>query len=58
MPDGIVGPGGAGATLAVKVTACPKFDGFGDEVAVVVDALAWTFWIKVALPPLKVPSPL
>ena len=58
MPDGIVGPGGADATVAVKETACPKLDGFGDELAVVVDALAWTFWTRVALPPLKVPSPL
>ena len=58
MPSGIVDPGGTVATVAVKVTACPPFDGLGDDVSVVVDALAWTFWTKVALPPLKVPSPL
>ena len=58
IPVGIVGPGGAGATVAVKETACPGFDGFGDEVNVVVDALAWTFCIRVILPELKVPSPL
>ena len=58
MPDGIAGPGDAEATVAVKETGCPLLDGFGDEPTVAVDALAWTFWTKVALPPMKVPSPL
>ena len=50
--------GGAETTVAVKVTGCPLLDGFGDELTVAVDALAWTFWTRVALPPLKLPSPL
>jgi hypothetical protein len=58
IPDGIVGPGGADVTVAVKVTACPKLDGFGDELSVALDALAWTFWTRVAFPPLKLASPL
>ena len=43
MPEGMPDPGGTGATVAVKVTACPGFDGLGDDVTVVVVALAWTF---------------
>ncbi len=58
IPSGIPDPGGADATVAVNVTVCPPFDGFGVEVRVVADALAWTFWTRVALPALKVPSPL
>ena len=58
MPDGVVDPGGADATVAVKVTACPGADGFGDEINAVVDALAWTFWTRVVLPPLNMASPL
>jgi len=58
IPAGIVGPGGADTTVAVKETAWPKFYGFGDELAVVVDALAWTFWTKVASPWVKLESPL
>jgi len=57
MPDGIFGPG-LGATVAVKETVCPGFDGFGDEPTVVVVPLAWTFCTRVVLPPLKLPSPL
>jgi hypothetical protein len=40
IPCGVPEPGGADATVAVNVTACPPFDGFGAEVSVVVDALA------------------
>jgi hypothetical protein len=60
MPDGIVGPGGGGAdaTWAVKETACPPLDGFGDELTMADDALAWTFWTKVAFPWAKLASPL
>jgi hypothetical protein len=58
MSDGIVGPGGADATLAVKETVCPGSDGFGDELTVAVDALAWTFWTRVAFPCVKLASPL
>ena len=58
MPDGTVDAGGVGATVAVNVTVCPGFEGFGDELRVVVVALAWTFCTRVALPPLKLVSPL
>ena len=58
MPVGTVDPGGTEATVAVKVTGCPPVDGFGDEVTVVVEALAWTFWTRFALPALNMPSPL
>jgi len=43
MPVGVVDPGGTEATVAVKVTAWPKFDGLSEELTVVVDALAWIF---------------
>jgi hypothetical protein len=58
MPDGLVDWLGTGATVAVKVTVCPTFDGLGDEVSVVVVALAWTFCMSRALPVLKFASPL
>ena len=58
IPDGVVDPGGSDATVAVKVTACTAADGFGDEINVVLDALAWTFWTRVVLPPLNMASPL
>jgi hypothetical protein len=40
IPDGFVAPAGTGATVAVKVTAWPGFDGFGEELTVDVEALA------------------
>ena len=58
MPDGVVAPGGVGDTVAVNATVCPRLEGFGDEFRVVVVALAWTFCTRVALPPLKLASPL
>ena len=58
MPDGVLEAGDADATVAVNITVCPTFEGFGDELTVVVHAFAWTFCTKVALPPLKLPSPL
>jgi hypothetical protein len=35
----------SGATLAVNVTACPEFDGFGDETRVVVVEASLTTWL-------------
>jgi hypothetical protein len=40
MPDGFVAPVGTGVAVAVKVTAWPGFDGFGEELTAVVEALA------------------
>ena len=41
-------PPKAGVIVAVKVTVCPLFDGFGVDVSVVV-VLAWfTFWLTTA----------
>jgi len=36
VPDGLPAPGDTTATVAVKVTLCPKVDGFRDEATVVV----------------------
>jgi ABC-type uncharacterized transport system permease subunit len=58
MPVGIGDPAGDEVTVAVKVTVCPGFDGFGEELRAVLDARAWTFWTRVALPALKLASPL
>lgn len=36
VPDGVPAPGPTAVTVAVKVTLCPKVDGFSDELTVVV----------------------
>ena len=36
VPDGVPAPGATAATVAVKLTDCPKTDGFTDEVTVAV----------------------
>ena len=36
VPDGLPAPGATTATVAVKVTLCPKVDGLSDEATVVV----------------------
>ena len=38
-------PTNCGVTLAVKVTDCPKFDGFSDEVRAVVVVALLTTWL-------------
>ena len=53
-----VGVGGPPATVAVKVTVWPGVEGFGDEVSVVLEAKAWIFCMRRALPAEKFPSPL
>ena len=58
VPEGVFDPAGVAATVAANETACPTVDGFGAEVSVVADALACTFWTRVALPPPKLESPL
>ena len=55
MPVGMPEPGGAAATVAVKATNWPAFDGFGEEASAVVVPLAWTNWTSEELPALKFP---
>jgi hypothetical protein len=50
VPVGIPEPGGAAATTAETVTACPNVDGFGIDATVVVVA-AW-LTVTPAPPPL------
>ena len=57
-PVGVPVPGGTAATVAVKVTDCPMFDGLGVAASEVDDALAWTYWTNDELPALKLESPL
>ena len=60
VPVGVPDPGATAETVAVKVTAWPKTDGFTDEVTVVVvSALLTTCGFPVNDPvlPLKFPSP-
>jgi hypothetical protein len=51
-------PLNCGVTLAVKVTPCPTFDGFGEETQVVVVVALFTTWLTACdlLPP-KFESP-
>ena len=53
-----VGAGEPPVTVAVKETLCPRADGLGVEVNVVVVAKAWTFWTSFTLPAGKFASPL
>src|SRR5215813_482840 len=57
-PVGVPVPGGTAATVAVKVTDCPRADGLGVEASVVDEALAWIYWTNDELPALKLESPL
>ena len=40
MPEGVIAPAVAEVTIAVKLTGWPGPDGFGEDVTVVVEALA------------------
>jgi len=44
------------ATVAVKVTDCPRIDGFNEEVTVVEVGAGLTVWLRVPELPLKFPS--
>jgi hypothetical protein len=44
------------ATVAVKVTDCPKIDGFTEEVTVVEVGAGLTVWLRLPELPLKLPS--
>jgi hypothetical protein len=53
-----VGAGEPPVTVAVNDTGWPTVDGLGKEVRLVVVAIAWTFWIMLALAAGKFASPL
>lgn len=57
-PVGVPVAGGTAATVAVKVTDCPGFEGLGVEVRAVDDAPAWMVCTREELPALKLESPL
>jgi hypothetical protein len=46
LGEGSPKPGFVEVTVAVNVTDCPKFDGFGEEVSDVVVATLLTTWVK------------
>src|SRR5271166_1515960 len=48
--------GGAGVTVAVKVTASPETDGFSEEVHVIVVFAAWAFTSNTVPMPFDPPS--
>ena len=59
MPVGVPAPGEAAATVAVKVTGCPKTDGLAVELTVVV-LESWLTTCGEASVPVevwKLPSP-
>ena len=60
VPVGVPEPGALAATVAVNVTACPRFAKPGDAVAAVVVLSLLTTWLidVEAAPALKLPSPL
>ena len=41
VPVGVPAPGAVTTTDAVKVTVCPKVEGFSDELVIVVVVAAW-----------------
>src|SRR5918994_998494 len=55
VPVGVPDPD---VTLAVRVTVCPKVEGSGEEVTVVVVGALLTSWAVVPLEGLKLESPL
>jgi hypothetical protein len=58
VPVGVPLPGAVAATVAVNVTACPKTDGFTDEVTDVLVAALFTVWVSVVdVLALKLASP-
>ena len=57
-PVGLAPPAVPEVMVAVRVTGWPKPDGFGDDVTVVVVEAAFTTWVTLPLPELKLLSPL
>jgi hypothetical protein len=58
VPVGFPTPGETALTVAVKVTARPKTEGFKDEPSVVAVTAWFTVWVKAGdVLPLKLLSP-
>jgi len=49
VPVAVPAPGAVGATFAVKVTDCPKTEGFAEDVNVVVVLALLTTWLTAEL---------
>jgi hypothetical protein len=45
LPFGVPPPGDCALTIAVKVTLCPKVEGFGDAVRTVDVTARFTTWV-------------
>ena len=59
MAVGVPAPGATALTVAVKITGCPKTDGFGEETSVVVALALLTVWVRFGeVLVLKLTSPL
>jgi hypothetical protein len=57
-PVGVPAPGATTATVAVKVTDCPKTDGLTEDVRLVVVVALLTTWLTAPLVLVrKLPSP-
>jgi hypothetical protein len=58
-PLGVPAPGAVALTVAVKVTDCPKTDGFAEEPTAVVVFALLTVWVRGGdVLPVKLPPPL
>ena len=53
VPVGVPAPANTAATVAVKVTDCPKVEGFADDATLVVVFAGLTVWVgsEALLPP-------
>jgi len=49
VPAGLPAPGAVTVTVAVKVTLCPKTDGFAEDARVVLVLALFTTWLTAAL---------
>ena len=57
VPVGVPVMGDTALTVAVKIMACPKTEGFTDEVRLVLE-LVLTVWVRTAeVLEMKLPSP-
>ena len=56
-PVGVPAPGATGTTVAVRVTACPSTEGFGEVSSVVVVFALATVRFEVPVLPAKLGSP-
>jgi len=49
VPAGVPAPGAVTVTVAVKVTLCPKTDGFAEDVRLVLVLALLTTWLTAVL---------